>query len=323
MTTNKKLLLVLSAALALCVRSVLAADTKSPSRVQRSLVREKQDASQASPKTRQARDKGNTVPFDASVASLRPGYLGHDPEAIFQTIAQRLPTKSEFETMEEWKARFERAVQRPLIGSVGINSTLAMTVNILNGGLKYDAEQQSIKLVAQILPSPHQALSRELALLSYNNVVALKRTDIEGTRSYVASNAFGAMRTVTATTVNRFDFVCLNIEDFDFAEHESFIFKGKSAIEIEFPMQPQKAKEVKESLRLLAVFSLESPYIYVDTLETKPTIDKPTDVTIYSQYLIGRASEFIFYNYKTGEIYRRLRPQSMKDKAEPEREPDR
>ncbi len=70
------------------------------------------------------------VSMDDTVGTLGPGFRGHDPEAIIDLLVapKRDQVKSEFETSAEFEHRQQVAQTRPFLGSLGLASTLAFTV---------------------------------------------------------------------------------------------------------------------------------------------------------------------------------------------------
>ncbi|MGZ8448437.1 MAG: hypothetical protein ACXWWV_02445, partial [Candidatus Deferrimicrobiaceae bacterium] len=48
-----------------------------------------------------------TKPFDAKVATLPPGYLGHDIVALYERLSKAFPPKDEFESTEAYQKRLQ------------------------------------------------------------------------------------------------------------------------------------------------------------------------------------------------------------------------
>jgi hypothetical protein len=83
-------------------------------------------------------------PFSLNQEDLPPGYMGHNPAALFDILSARVQSqrKGEFESTIDHKARIERITTRPIIGSLKANSLIALSVPSLDDQLtsKYDAD---------------------------------------------------------------------------------------------------------------------------------------------------------------------------------------
>lgn len=82
-------------------------------------------------------------PFDITVSSLPPKFMGHDPEALYRLLIDQLESpKSEFETTEQYKKRLDDAETNLSIGTLKVTDTFAFQAE----GIKVISEFNADKL---------------------------------------------------------------------------------------------------------------------------------------------------------------------------------
>lgn len=85
-------------------------------------------------------------------------------------------------------------------------------------------------------------------------------------------------------------------------------------------MDNAKAARELPALKSLIVMKLADPYVVYDFMHSKPTRDKPTEITSQGKYLTGEVLGIVFYSGLTGEVFARL-PDGF-GKPEPKAEPN-
>ena len=81
-------------------------------------------------------------------------------------------------------------------------------------------------------------------------------------------------------------------------------------IHVEVPMPPEKAKEVKAQIQVMAVCKLTAPFTSLGKFHKEPTRDDPKSVNIEHHYLKVNILAIWIYNYATGAVYARIQPTS-------------
>jgi hypothetical protein len=121
---------------------------------------------------------------------------------------------------------------------------------------------------------------------------------VDPATTYTGANQFGASTTITKTNYTLASVFLVN--------GQKSVIDGKpGVISLPIKMEPDKAKQVKDKLRLIVVCKPTAPYLYDSVIRIKPTFDNPTDVTAHYVLLGAVASEFWVYNIETGEVYLR------------------
>jgi hypothetical protein len=244
-----------------------------------------QEDSIASKKTRQPAVNTNsitnkvtylTAPFNQSTKIL-PNFLGHDLETISQVLNKRQQSskKDEFETTQAFIQRVNTERNKPIIGTVNINSTLAF-VSLNSFDSSYDADSNLFRIE---IPKVDIVDS---GLIEWKN-----RTF--GHTTYEGSNAFGA-------TV---DIKSWNSESFSIKPNRS---SSKQIITLK--MSPSFAKEFKENFRVIFITKIDG-YNAVETrrFSSKATFNSPYSVSYSDTYLNVEILEFKIFDKRSGQVY--------------------
>jgi hypothetical protein len=86
----------------------------------------------------------------------------------------------------------------------------------------------------------------------------------------------------------------------DASEHEMIMGK--------FKLRSTEAKQFKESISLLAVCVLVSPYVTSDVVHRIGTPEKPGEYLAQHEYLHVRLLELWFYDFETGKVLMKMKP---------------
>ncbi|MBZ5624684.1 MAG: hypothetical protein LAQ69_39190 [Acidobacteriia bacterium] len=122
-------------------------------------------------------------------------------------------------------------------------------------------------------------------------------------RAYTGSNGFGAAQ---------------NVNEYGFKEYKLLIANGVAVpfvaalapkrIHVEVPIAPEKAKEVKPQIQVIAICKLTAPFTSSGRVRQEATRDAPTSVDIDLKYVKVKILGIWIYNYDTGEVYARIQP---------------
>lgn len=224
----------------------------------------------------------STEPFPDNPASLPARYLGHYPLDPFLKLHTRKAVlkKGEFETTAQYEERAERESKFPLIGSMTREHLFAFM--FVPDKADYDADRAIITIgvdKTQVYDdTPWDPFSPRTALLWRESE---KQID-----SYVGSNAPGVKRPVRAS-------------------HRTELYIGipaKPSPECACPLPTDKARLIKDRLRLLVIGRIVSPYVGEATEENEATISDPVQVLTNQYVLYLQPETFMVYDFQSGEI---------------------
>jgi hypothetical protein len=224
--------------------------------------------------------KGNTTKkysydsktFDVSVSQLPAHYSGNNPVAVYEKAKHAFVAKTEFETSEEYNARFIKATE-----SLGLYAFLRLP-NMANERekIRYDAESEAFIVMIPVL-------------LGLDEVVFI--TQISGEKgTYIGQNAFGAKIRVSKRDATRY------IVNFGSKLERDLA----SAIIFKIPVPRDKAKRLKDSIKVLYIGAPSETY--QSTTRLIPEIDDPRDMNMTICWLTMWLKAIWVYNYNTGEI---------------------
>jgi len=82
-------------------------------------------------------------------------------------------------------------------------------------------------------------------------------------------------------------------------------------------LDPLRAKDIKNNLRLIIICELVEPYSTVDLGGSSPTLNDPYDSVITYKLVYSKVTEVILYNKSNGVIEARIFPIKQKRKIHP------
>ena len=242
-----------------------------------------QEDSIASKKTRQPAVNTNsitnkvtylTAPFNQSTKIL-PNFLGHDLETISQVLNKRQQSskKDEFETTQAFIQRVNTERNKPIIGTVNINSTLAF-VSLNSFDSSYDADSNLFRI--------------EIPEVDVGSGFEWKNRTF-GHTTYKGSNAFGAT---------------VDIESWNSASFSIKPNRSSSKQIITLKMSPSFAKDFKENFRVIFITKIDG-YNAVETrrFSSKATFNSPYSVSYSDTYLNVEILEFKIFDKRSGQVY--------------------
>ena len=233
--------------------------------------------------------------FTTPAIALPSNYMGHDPFVVAENFAKLAQPKTEFETTTDFNKRKRAISKTPIVGSLTSIYDFALQLDNSDYSTAFDADKQ-ILLVKLNFGFYLPASSPERTALKLGS-----RTIPLG--SYVGTNSLGVQKEVLK-------YKQANIE-FKFSDFKGFKIKpdsviGIDSIGIQIPMTTEMAKKSKSNLRVLLVYTPQSPYISYYHNFVTPKVTSPLEKDLHWYYLHGQVKEFVFYDFESGQILLRL-----------------
>ena len=256
------------------------------------------------------------LPFDPHCVRLPTPFMGNnivrlckDYEALSKT------DKGEFETNADFNKRIELAETKFYMGNETI--TLAFVVPMVS---EYDADAQVFNVGVECSGRSqvkHVSLSDRA---DGKGAQAIPVTEHATSKTYVASNAFGANVPVESTEVESF---YIGVRNREFTDN----FGGTpiaSRLESKFCCDvlareiivssiagtPNEARRIKSTLAALAICSIQrgDTIISDDFVFYKPTFDDPKEGSEQMHFLNAELLAVWFFDSSSGKIYAKVGP---------------
>jgi hypothetical protein len=262
-------------------------------------------------------------PFDISTEQLPPRYRGHDPELIYTKVVERKEStkKSEFESIERYRARVAQETVLPLTGNLNFSSTYAFRFKPAESF--YSSEQKILHVYCEVSPvlekGTEDATRRGLRI----------KTQPQLDNRYTYTNAYGKKVVIEEVKFQEYTVAFANYAEFPMErlllpsvrqalEKESK--KGKPRIvedrlEQEFiigdiSLAAAEVKQLKERIMVLAVCNLTDPYATSDIVSEQPTPERMREYFAQYFYINAKLLELWFYDLETGNILMRIGPKA-------------
>jgi len=230
-----------------------------------------------------------TTPFDPSAKQLPPGFVGHDAQRIYESLAKKFTPKGEFESTQQFQERQRLEEQKPLFGELTMKSLFASTISFHKVQVTYDADAELLKYKVPFAPENSKEELHDISL----------RLNVISKKSVVA-------------TVVGYDYVCheheeefsslvRNLKDFGIPEKDSIYSLG-----IELPLKADTAKTAKENIRILILYHLAGTLLDAHTLQRKDSASRVVALLDLHNFR-SDIEDVWFYNIVTGEIYKKLK----------------
>lgn len=222
-------------------------------------------------------------PFDEQVDRLPANFRGHDAFALYQAVSKaKPPTKSEFETADDFASRAATWERRQLVGSVSAEGPLALVMSDRSPSIlsRYDAEIKKLSLdIHYSRRNVYKSGHSRLQIFAHARRVG----------SYVATNAFNRR---------------VQVERFARNEFALQVNRGGSPGRyfLEAELEPEVARAEKAHMALLYIGKLIPPYVTAESEREEPTISSPEDVSISRYVLHMDVAKVWLVNTRTGEV---------------------
>lgn len=227
---------------------------------------------------------------ELGAASVPPLFDGDNLTEVVRAFdsVDALKPKDEFETTAQYEARVEKARGADL-GGRNIGDPLIVRLDIKKLDVAYDADAGVLNIRG---PSPRAWDYRERAVNHRHEI--LVSSSRRFVRSYEGSNAFGKQMMVAVYDRNDTSLV--------FDSYVDFLFFKES-----LALPPERARDLKQNLRIFVVGVPASPFVLRKTDHTVPTTESPEELIINTTGVFIDFREIWLVNGRTGEIV--LRPQ--------------
>ncbi|MEI6152713.1 MAG: hypothetical protein WCQ90_01335 [Deltaproteobacteria bacterium] len=277
------------------------------------ISKEKKTSTKQKKKT-EAVDASPLIPFDIDAEKLPPHYKGTDIVRLYSLFAKKTPLKKEeFETTVEYEKKIAEAVSSDIY-AFRIEEGSGLPVHGLRVG-PYDADTQSFRISLET-----EWLSK-FTFMDYRASIIVKTLKMRS-RSYLGSNAFGAMREVTRFSAIQYGLALVNQEDFGSSSYDDNKYNIKTPltsirnVNITIQSPPDKARTLKDNIGVLL---LCKPVLYKPNIEevhknkgndlifesfdsSQATIDDPTSHLYERKYINVEILAIWIYNIRTGEV---------------------
>lgn len=262
---------------------------------------------------------------------IDPGYGGLPVAEVVDAIEKLSgQKKGEFESTADFNARKAAALTGKFMGDSSVEDAFAFVVPVANrraylDGLKYDfnADTSEVRLFALAKSSSMNGIGAPDYQTSRRQSKGLDQFDLDfkvnSTRTYQASNAYGATVTVEETVSTRLGIAANRIP---FLTYKRESYYSKPIPSVQFNMENAKAARELPVLKALIIMKLVDPYVVYDFMHSKPTRDQPTEMTSQGKYLTGNVLGIVFYSGLTGEVFARLPDTFGKPEPKPEPQPE-
>ncbi len=255
------------------------------------------------------------IPFDDSVEKVPLNFRANNPVSIYIALNKNMNKyeKTEFETIDVYNKRMDELTKSSLIDKVFINSTISFVPTLIDE-TSYDAENgmMTVKIKNEIIFDNNMGLKaskiKSTPIDADNIPKAVKAfgadngglsgieifKHLQKTKKYTGTNAFGVKLKVTSKTYDIFTIAAMN---------DGKIIKPYSDISFKIPMDSETAKDAKEFGRLLFIGKLVYPFQGKNFSQTSATIDSPTEIFEYTNYMSMKITGIWYYNGRSGVVY--------------------
>ena len=242
--------------------------------------------------------------FQINVEKLPQDFNGHNLKLLYDSLEKREKTKDkgEFETTEQYRQRIEQDNNKPLLGMININSTIAFVedVNNLVSNIKnlYNADNKTMTYTLEGERSQNSEIKYSSSYLDKKNCFQIDLI-VALSKDYVGTNGYGTKANVRQTISYIPSLVIENWNQGNWGE-----------IQVNMPINV--ALTAKNQSRILFIGKLTKPLFSSGYMSSKPTIQQPRDSSWIYNYLHLNLEEIWIFNKETGEIYIKFKPQEKK-----------
>ncbi len=238
-----------------------------------------------------------TSSFDLSLNQINANFLGHNLKELYNRLQSRLDklkTKGEFETSEEYSRRQSEEASKPIIGKVVKESNLAFIIKKCPS--IFDADIGSMKVVI-----PFSIPSDDDLPLKYR-AIQWKSEEVEN-NSYVGTNAFGATVDVSKEETRYYNLVVSNPDDFNIDKIYDSIGLYQLGFVANYQISATEAKKVKSKIISFIVCKFVPPFVSRNRKYNRATFDYPHEETYDFNYVHVSILELWFVDSSTGTVF--------------------
>lgn len=224
-----------------------------------------------------------TTSLDIAAIQLPPNYEGHDPEDFFNNAfaVREQFKKGEFENTKQFQKRVDSFQSPPFIKALNNNGEFAFRVVPRRLVYNADLEEFSIRIDAKSC--------------------SLEEYGAGEYRSYYDENEQVIVIKYLKARESWQDPMVLGIILGDVLQRPKELKQDLTFKELKLHIPIKKAEGVKEKINLLIILKPKIPYTEYTNCSRRPP-------HILSKLIVGDVVGAWWYNYETGEIYKKLIP---------------
>jgi len=261
-------------------------------------------------------------PFNIALQQLPPQYLGCDGELAYTRIknGQENSKRGEIAAISKYQEKTDQGPRLPLPPTLDLESTYAFRVF---PEWLYDAHGQILKVycpLTAVLQNGKDDQSRKGLRVKY-----VPRVD----NREVVTNAYGKKVEFEELKFREYLIAFANLKEFpvervvlpSVMEAAGKAKKGSGSVGPDeenarretitgnISVAPVEAQQLQDRVAVIAVCKLVDPYVTSDTVEQKPTPERPRDYLAQYYYLDVRLLELWFYDFDTGKVLMKMKAQ--------------
>jgi hypothetical protein len=232
-----------------------------------------------------------------NIETLPPGFIGANPKdtvAQFKKIIAGIPIKIDEYSNSSDKAQFEQLAAQQ-VGPVGL---LRFAKECHK---HYDSNSESFEF--SMFPGRRTLLLYKFGHHNERQLVLEGQNKLIGT--YDGSNSFGVKRQVQRLSRTEISLVYPSGESYE----PEILRSIRSLVYYQFtvPMNSSEARQNANDLRCLVLFKPTFPYLADYKEYTSPKIDSPYEIDTRGIAMTGEFRQLWIYNYRTGNIFVKLK----------------
>lgn len=238
-------------------------------------------------------------PFNISREDLPPHYAGNPLIEIYSALKTRpdFKKKDEFESTVDYKARLQKAAERPIVGTISGNSTMAFSLsNPILLDSKYDADLSVMDISFMWL---------QMYEVSINRLSVRYSEDSKFRGSYVGQNAFKHKVTVSIYDDREF-WIASAWAELAKLQAINSQYQREAQFTASIPLPPQDARSAKQNLRALLIGKLADEPIDTRSSYHSPTISEPAQRSTTYAVINLVPIAIWFYDGATGRILAKI-----------------
>jgi hypothetical protein len=259
--------------------------------------------------------KFSQSPIDYGAKKLSPNFIGHDPSQVYRLFDTKSFNRGKYETRDKWMERQLNIADKPFFGSVYQDSLIGFSVK--PSFCDYNADTKDF--------AAHFVLYKGEITRDYGNGEKFVEDGLKTTTSirrtffkkYNVTNPFGVKTTVTSQAHVASGFSFNNWDRFPFIRMSS----SKYRISYKASLPPVNAQRLEKNIAVLYLGFMDLPYQGREFQSIEATFDSPWSDQLTSQYACFRLAEIWFYDYKSGYIYKKIKPPTVTEKLTPAPKP--
>ena len=261
-------------------------------------------AQNTSSKASTASSSARLAPFNPQLDSLPPRFAANDADAIYGLIKAKFPSpsKSEFESEAEYRARTEELASKPLLGGTKASDLFAF---VLTGMPSAQAVSADLEEVFRNVDTSYNAEFQQLTVTLSSYTLAptddqpslLWRTSSTLQGAYVGSNALGVKKRVSRWEQ---DDTIISLHDLSWLSPDCAVKFGD--ISCAANVDAGTARLLSRNLRVLIVGHLVAPFISAEKYVGEPTIDAPAEIHHFQKVLHVQIEQLWLVDGMTGRV---------------------